>query len=65
MKRLLFAVAVGVGVYLVGGIILLILGTNIFASPLTYQSAVVLVAGIATSVYAYWRIRGCLGFRGI
>ena len=51
-----YALAVGAVVYLVAGIILLILGTNIFASPLTIQSALVVVAGMVAAAYAFWRL---------
>lgn len=56
MKRVLYALGFGVVTYLVGVVVLLIVGTNVLSNPFGYQSVIVAVAGIAVALYVYWRI---------
>lgn len=56
MKRVLFALGLGVVTFVVGSVILLALGTNILSGQLTVRGVIVIAATIVVAVYSYLRI---------
>jgi hypothetical protein len=56
VKRVLYALGLGVVTFVVGSLILLALGTNILGGPLTVRGVIVIAASIVVAVYTYLRI---------
>lgn len=56
MKRVLYALGLGLVTFVVGSLILLALGTNIFSGGLTARGVIVIAATIVIAVYSYLRI---------